>query len=77
MYLNEGAAWMVQASQCYQMALENPDCLIHMQPMKINLLQHKAEVSAWSATPRQAILASSHHKGLRSTAHRNGVPSSG
>ncbi len=36
---------MVEASQRYEVALKNPDCLIHMQPMQINLLQHKAVLS--------------------------------
>ena len=44
-HLDEGTAWMIEASQCDQVALKNAQRLIHMQPMQIYLLQHTPVLS--------------------------------
>lgn len=41
-YLDESTAWMVEASQRYQVALKNSERLIDMQPMQINLRKDTA-----------------------------------
>lgn len=38
-YLYESAAWMIEAAQGQQVALQHAQGFIHMQPMKVNLLE--------------------------------------